>query len=239
MGRKLSALFGGGIGWAFGGPIGAIVGAVIGLMWDNATLEPQNASRANPNHTGQGDFYMSLLVLSAAMMKADSRVLKSELNYVKDFLKTQFGQQQTTEMLRILKEILEKDIEVGPICNQIRQQMNHPQRLQLVHYLVGIANADGHIHDQEWRLLEYIARRLNVNHKDLESLYATYQKDNDRYYRILEIEKGASKDEIKKAYRKMVKKYHPDRLGDIGEDAKNAATEKFRMVQEAYDELNK
>jgi DnaJ like chaperone protein len=134
---------------------------------------------------------------------------------------------------------LQKDVDLGPVCNQIKGSMSHARRLQLVHYLVGIANADGHIHEQEWNLLESIARRLNVNHKDLESLCAMYQVDKDRYYRILEIEKGASKEEIKKAYRKMVKKYHPDKLGDIGKDAKNTAIEKFRMVQEAYDELNK
>lgn len=239
MAAKLGALFGGGLGWAFGGPIGALVGAVVGYMWDSASLKPTSKSGANGSGTSQGDFYISLLVLTSAMMKADDKVLKSELNYVKQFLKSQFGENQTAELLKILKDLLQKDVDLGPVCNQIKGSMSHAQRLQLVHYLVGIANADGHIHEQEWSLLESIARRLNVNHKDLESLYAMYQVDKDRYYRILEIEKRASKEEIKKAYRKMVKKYHPDKLGDIGEDAKNTAIEKFRMVQEAYDELNK
>lgn len=239
MAAKLGALFGGGLGWAFGGPIGALVGAVVGYMWDSATLKGKVQNTANGQGTSQGDFYISLLVLSSAMMKADKKLLKSELNYVKQFLRSQFGESQTTEMLQILKNLLQKEVDLGPVCNQIKGFMGHAQRLQLVHYLVGIANADGHIHEKEWELLESIARRLNVNHKDLESLYAMYQVDNDRYYRILEIEKGATKEEIKKAYRKMVKKYHPDKLGDIGEEAKKTAIDKFRMVQEAYDELNK
>ena len=239
MAAKLGALFGGGLGWAFGGPIGALVGAVVGYMWDSASSKPGAHQATNGKGTSQGDFYISLLVLSSAMMKADDKVLKSELNYVKQFLRSQFGESQTTEMLKILKDLLQKEVDLGPVCNQIKGFMSHAQRLQLVHYLVGIANADGHIHEKEWSLLESIARRLNVNHKDLESLYSMYKVDNDRYYRILEIEKGASKDEIKKAYRKMVKKYHPDKLGDIGEEAKKTAIEKFRMVQVAYDELNK
>ncbi len=239
MAAKLGALFGGGLGWAFGGPIGALVGAVVGYMWDSASSKPGTHKATSGKGTSQGDFYISLLVLSSAMMKADDKVLKSELHYVKQFLRSQFGESQTTEMLKILQDLLQKEVDLGPVCNQIKGFMSHAQRLQLVHYLVGIANADGHIHEKEWSLLESIARRLNVNHTDLESLYAMYQVDNDRYYRILEIEKGASKDEMKKAYRKMVKKFHPDKLGDIGEEAKKTAIEKFRMVQEAYDELNK
>ena len=240
MAVKLGKWVAGGLGWALGGPIGALAGFLVGYMWDSATEVPVDGNtRSNQKRTTQGDFYISFLVLASAMMKADDRVLKSELNYVKEFLNSQFKPQQTAELLQALRELLKQDVHLGPVCNQIRTYMSHAQRLQLVHFLVGIANADGEIHPNEWSLLESIARQLNVNHKDLESLSAMYQVDNDRYYRILEIEKDATQDEIKKAYRKMVKKYHPDKLGDIGEEAKNAATEKFRMVQEAYDELNK
>ena len=67
------------------------------------------------------------------MMKADDKVLKSELNYVKQFLKSQFGENQTAELLKILKDLLQKDVDLGPVCNQIKGSMSHARRLQLVH----------------------------------------------------------------------------------------------------------
>lgn len=219
------------------------MGFSIGALWDNATLSPNfSGSRLDDSDSGRthaGDFYLSLLVLAAAMMRADRRVLKSELNYVKEFLIGQFGVERSTEMLKVLKELLEKDIVLEPVCAQIRGNMSHSQRLQLIHFLLGIAKSDGHIHELEWKLLRTISNYLYINSKDLESLAAMYQVDDDRYYRILEIEKSATQEEIKSAYRKMAKKYHPDKLGDIGEEARIAGNEKFRQVQEAYEKLYK
>ncbi len=242
MAAKVGKWFAGTLGWVLGGPIGGLIGFGIGYLWDNATLEGEVSGQQGAGQfrtTGRGDFGVSLMVLSAAMMKADNRVLKSELAYVKSFLNQQYGQQASTEMLQVLKDLLTKDIPVAQVCAQIKSYMTHPQRLQLVHFLAGIANADGEIHELEWKLLKSISRLLNVSEKDLESLSAMYQVDNDRYYRILEIETGATQDQIKSAYRRMAKKYHPDKLGDIGEEARNAAVDKFTQVQEAYDKLSK
>lgn len=239
MASKYGKWLGGAVGWAFGGPIGALVGFSLGMLWDNATLLPQSQGFESDTNTHPGDFIISLLVLLAAVMKADNRLLKSELNYIKSFLVKQYGQDKTEQLLPVLKDLLSRDIALQPICNQIRLNMTHAQRLELVHLIIGLAMADGEFHEGERRVISYIAHHLNISSKDMDSLIAMYEINNDRYYRILEIEKGASQEEIKSAYRKMAKKYHPDKLGDVGEDVKKAAIEKFRLVQEAYDVLNK
>jgi DnaJ like chaperone protein len=211
----------------------------LGYLWDNATLEVGTTDQRSGNATHPGDFAISLLVLSAAVMKADGKVLKSELNYVKQFLVQQFGEEKAIELLRVLKDLLEKDIPLASVCQQIGQFMSHPQRLQLMHFLLGIANADGDLAKTEWEMVMQIARYMRISQKDLESLEAMYDMDEDRHYRILEIEPGAGQDEIKAAYRRMAKKYHPDRLGDVGEDVIKAAQEKFNQVQQAYEKLSK
>lgn len=220
-----------------------MIGFSLGYLWDNATLLPATAGRAGERFRGyetrQGDFTVSLLVLTAAVMKADDRVLKSELNYVRTFLQRQFGEGQTSELLRVLRDLLQRDIPLEPVCTQIRMHMSHPQRLQLLHFLGGIANADGTFHKSEWAVIESIAGLLGISKADLQSIEAMYELDEDRYYRILEIPNTATADEVKAAYRKMAKKYHPDRLGDVGAEVRNAAVEKFRQVQEAYDKLMK
>ena len=239
MAKKYGKWLGGALGWAFGGPIGGLVGFSLGYLWDNATLDANIPRDTSGAQTHPGDFAVSLLVLSAAVMKADQRILKSELSYVKRFLVNQFGEQKALELLRVLKDLVQRDIPLAPVCQQISAHMSHAQRLQLIHFLLGIANADGHLHDQEWEVVQQIAHYLRISSSDLDSLEAMYDRDDKRWYRILEIEPGASQDEIKSAYRKMAKKYHPDRLGDVGEDVRKAGEEKFRQVKEAYDKLKK
>jgi DnaJ like chaperone protein len=240
---KLGKWIGGTLGWAMGGPIGGLVGFSLGALWDGASLEGSLLNERPKNEysraTRAGDFNVSLLVLAAAMMKADGKVLKSELNYVKAFLTGQFSDSQAREMLRVLRDLLDRPIEINAVCQQINTYMNQAQRLQLVHFLLAIAKADGEFHQSEIALLKQIANGLNVDRTEFNSLMAMHQLDEDRYYRILGLEKGASQDQIKKAYRTLAKKYHPDKVGDIGEEAKNAALEKFRQVQEAYDKISK
>ncbi len=243
MAEKFGKWIGGALGWAFGGPIGGLVGFSLGFLWDNASLktdfEFSGKQEQAAGTSREGDFAVSLLVLAAAVMKADQRILKSELAYVKRFLLEQFGEQKAMDLLRVLKDLLDRDIALGPVCQQINRHMPHAQRLQLVHFLIGIAQADGHMDPSEWRVINTIAHYLRVNPKDLDSLKAMYQQDEERYYRILEIDKNASDEEVKRAYRKMAMKYHPDRLGDVGEEVHKAAEEKFHQVQTAYENIKK
>jgi DnaJ like chaperone protein len=240
---KYGKWVGGGLGWALGGPIGALLGFAIGSMIDQARVEiiTENNTSQNPyrHHTTASDFTMSLLILSAAVMKADGKVLKSELEYVKKFLGQQFRQSEVQRLLPILKEILEKDIQIRQVCEQIRYNMEHPLRLQLLHYLFGIARADGQVLDVEARLIADISGFLGINDKDHASIQAMFYKDTNAAYKILEIEESASDSDVKKAYRHMANKYHPDKLTQLGDDFKQAATEKFQKVQDAYETIKK
>ena len=226
---------GGGLGWAFGGSIGAIIGFALGSMIDGKT----EMAELPPGRTGGGDFAVSLLVLSAAVMKADGKVLKSELNYVKQFLRVQFGEQIATEQLQTLREILKQDIPLQDVAFQIRDYMDYDSKLQLMHYLWGIAQADGKIDTTESQLLDRIATMLGIIPPDAESIKAMFVQSTDEAYKILEISKDASDDEIKKAFRDMAKKYHPDRVSHLGEEYRKAAEEKFKKVNEAYEKIKK
>lgn len=239
---KYGKWIGGTLGWVLGGgsPIGAIFGFAVGSMVDATSFQKGSAGKGPiRGQTAPGDFTASLLVLTAVVMKADGKIMKSELDYVKDFFTRQFGARHTQQHMLMLKDILSKDIPVRQVCLEIRHHMEHPLRLQLMHYLFGVAAADGKVDKTEQQVLEQIAEYLGVNERDFASLKAMFVKDTESAYKILEIEKSASDDEIKKAYRKMAVKFHPDKVSHLGEEHQKSAKEKFQKVQEAYENIKK
>lgn len=219
------------------GPLGGIIGAALGsYLGGNYTRKDTEFLGKTPK---QKDFSSSLLVLSAAVMKADGSVKKSELDYVKHFFLSNFGQEQAEKYILTLREILKQDIQIAEVSEQIGRYMDYSSRLQLLHYLFGIASADGQVHETEISVIETISRYMGVYTYDFESIKAMFVKQVDDAYTILGIDPSASNDEVKKAYREMAKKNHPDKVAYLGEDVRKAAEKKFQEINDAYDKIKK
>lgn len=246
-----SKILAGGIGWALGGPIGAIIGLAIASAFDGKAADygrqiegdhtAQDGRRYSKRQTTGNDFMMTLLVLQAAVMKADGAVKKSELNVVKAHLRQLFDDETALEALKLLQQILRQDIPVEQVTYQVRQRMTAPARRELLHMLFNIAYADGACNGEEQTLLEKIAAQIGVSRADTDSIKAMFgiKQNPDWAYQVLEITVDATDDEVKKAYRKMAMKYHPDRVGALGEEVAKSAAEKFRKVHEAYEQIKK
>jgi DnaJ like chaperone protein len=186
------------------------------------------------------DVATMLMALSAAVMKADGKVLKAELDYVKNFFSQQFGNQFTTQHLKVLKQFLDaKDIPLDKICNDIRTRMPAEVRVQLVHYMFGIAKADGDVAESEMNVIKNIAQKLGVSQTDFESLKNMFYRDVNSDYKILGVDASATDDQVKKAYRKMAIAHHPDKVASMGEEYQKGAQEKFMKIQEAYENIKK
>lgn len=229
---------GGGLGFVMGGPIGGLLGFLVGSMIDGTTVNTPTYTSGS-TRTSQGDFGMSLLVLVAAVMKADGKVVKSELDYVKQFFVRQFGQESAKQALLMLKDILKQDIPVRDVCLQIKGNMDYSSRLQLLHLLFNISLADTVIDSSETAIIEKISSYLGVASGDFLSIRNMFIPETDSSYKILEIEKSSSNDEVKKAYRRMAMKYHPDKVSHLGDDVRKSADEKFARVNEAYEKIKK
>jgi DnaJ like chaperone protein len=229
---------GGGLGFVMGGPIGGLLGFLVGSMIDSTTGQSSTYTTRSVSTT-QGDFGMSLLVLVAAVMKADGKVVKSELDYVKQFFIRQFGQESASEALLMLKDIIKQEIPVRDVCLQISRNMDYSSRLQLLHLLFNVSLADTVINSSEIQVIEKISGYLGVATNDFVSIKNMFIPETDSSYKILETDPASSNEDVKKAYRRMAMKYHPDKVSHLGDDFRKTADEKFKKVNEAYNKIKR
>lgn len=226
---------GSGLGWTLGGPIGALAGFVLGTLFDlSEKSEASGKAYQKGMQTTPNDYIFSLLVLVSAVLKADGKIMKSELNFVKEFFRANFGIEGARNALKVLQDLTRQDIPVTEVCVQIRNFMDYPGRLQLIHFLFGIAASDGEIHPEELKLIRHISVSLGIKSADYTSIEAMVLPKTDWAFDVLEITPAATDEEVKKAYRRMAVKYHPDKVSYLGEEVQQAANEKFQKVNEAY-----
>lgn len=233
------------LGYSFFRFPGAIVGFLLGSVIENfrSTKQAGNFKTVftqQRNTVSPADFELNLLSLASLVIKADGSVSQVELDYVRKYFVQSYGKERANATFKIFNEVINKrQISAANICSLLRQKMRYESRLQMLHFLFSIAKADGIVSEAEVKEIHNISNYLGINFRDFESIKAMFFNNPDSAYKILEIEKTATDSEVKKAYRTMVKKYHPDKLQHMEDVYRNGAEEKFRKVQEAYEQLQK
>ena len=233
-----SKWIGGILGWALFGPIGGLLGYLAGSAVDGYLNGAIQVQRTAYSHVEQrNSFLVSLLVLSAAVIKADGKTLQSEFNYVRDFVRRNFGDAAVQEAMQMLERFARQEVNIYQVGPQIAVNMNYSQRLQLFHYLVQLAMADGEFAGSEKSVLEAIGGTIGLQNADITSIIAMFFKETNSAYTVLEISPSATDDEVRSAYRRMAMKNHPDKVATLGPDIQKAAAEKFRKIQDAYESI--
>jgi DnaJ like chaperone protein len=253
---------GGLLGWVTMGPIGALIGFLLGKAVETyidgshqlpggdsaggqgGYQQPGGYQRTTTNRRYTADeqrnsFFVSLLVLSSAVIKADGKTLPAELNFVREFFRTNFGEQAAQQAMQILQQLDRQQVNIYSVGDQIASNMNYSQRMQLLQYLVQIAMADGNFDKSEKSVLEAIASVIRLTSTDAASIISMYYKEEQSAYTILEISPSATDDEVRAAYRRMAMKNHPDRVSTLGPEVQKAAAERFQQIHEAYETIKK
>ncbi len=231
------------IGFSFRGFIGGILGFLAGSFLDNLMGGDSRRPRSvfddlTRQSVSPADFELNLLSLCSIVIKADGQVSQRELDYVRQYFLSTYGKEKANAIFRTFNDVIKKrEVSAQRICQYLNQRTRYEVRLQLVHFLFGIAQADGQVSAAEIAKLKELASFLRIGKVDFESIMAMFVKSADKAYKILEIQKTATDDEVKKAYRNMAKKYHPDKVITENEAIKKGAEEKFKEVQKAYETI--
>ena len=243
---------GGIVGFMAAGPLGALAGYAIGKFLEgNDNNEGGYNTYDNPAYGQRNSFLFSLLVMASYIIKADGKVMHSEMEFVRQFLRVNFGEAAVSEGNQILLNLFEQRKQMDAKnpsafknaiyeCGvQIKQNMTYEQRLQLLSFLAKIAQSDGSVCQAEIDALKEVSIAMGLSAQEVESMLNLGGKTLEQAYKVLEIDSSASDEEVKKAYRKMALKHHPDKVATLGEDVKKAAEEKFQQINNAKEMIFK
>ncbi len=249
------------LGSLTGGVLGAIAGFVLGSMVDglfdsgNEGEQTQHSDRrqyANDNQTsGEGarnGFLFSLMVLSAHVIQADGKIMHSEMEMVRSFLRNSFGAAAEQQGNNILLKLFEYRKRIGDTqwrqdmlqaCHEMRMAMPEEQLIQLVAFLAEIVKADGSVKESEVQVLRNITRALGLTDNIVDQMLSLGGTTLDEAYKVLGISPQATDDEVRQAYKSLVRKHHPDRVAKLGEDVRQAAEKKMQAINEAKERIYK
>jgi DnaJ like chaperone protein len=184
------------------------------------------------------DFEINLLALASLVIKADGKVTQNELDFVRRYFISAYGKNRANEVFKIFNQnVKNKGISVSKISRLFNLALNYESRLQVIHFLFGIAKADGNISELEIKKLLEFSNLFKLSYADFLSIKAMFVQESDNAYKILEVDKTATNDEIKKSYRDLAKKHHPDKVQHLGDAYVKAAQDKFQQIQKAYQNI--
>lgn len=184
------------------------------------------------------DFEINLLALASLVIKADGKVTQNELDFVRRYFISAYGKNRANEVFKIFNQnIKNKGISVSKISRLFNLALNYESRLQVIHFLFGIAKADGNISELEIKKLLEFSNLFKLSYTDFLSIKAMFIQETDNAYKILDLDKTATNDQIKKSYRELAKKHHPDKVQHLGDAYVKAAQDKFQQIQKAYQNI--
>lgn len=220
--------------------------------WNAGLFENNTAVDEGIPHDPLLESYISL---GALMIRRDLNSYGEKILYLNSYFSKNFPNTHY-DFGRSFTESLKNPVRLRTISYWLKRKLPHrSQRLQVMYFLAGLSTVDGSMNKREIQLLKDMNVLLDLSPKDFESIIAMYTQKRERTYerrdekprqsavqlacRILGVSEFASMDEIKKAYRKLVKLHHPDRFATESTEQQEIAEERFLEIQKAYEVLEK
>ena len=244
-------------GYYFFGFFGALLGLFVGSFIDRNRVYGSGGMNPLQNALRQAVFLETVFVSMGKLAKADGQVSQEEIDHVEQFMQ-KLGMTEThrEQAIKLFKQGADPAFDIEPVYKKFMAVCGQTKDLKqvLLAYLIVMALADGHFHPAEEALLTDIAARLGYGPAAFKQMVEMVLNQShfaggqagpaaalDDAYRALGVTKDSSDAEIKRAYRKLMSQYHPDKLMGQGvpEDMIAMATEQAKEIQLAHDLIKK
>lgn len=240
------------VGLWVGGPVGALVGLAVGHAVDHFSspedpdetlkdLRPPPPTAREIDARARLAFASHLVALFAAVARSDGAIRREEVRVIRTFFEERL--RLTGEDLefirRLLKGSLNTPVDVGDACRWYLGHSQPAERNLFVQALYELALADGEMSQSEQRLINEIVVHLGLSERDHRAVRAVfYNEPNlEADYALLGLVPGAEDGELKKAFRLLAAKHHPDKVTHLGPDAVALAARRFTEIKAAYDRI--
>jgi DnaJ like chaperone protein len=227
-----------GLGWSMFGPLGGLLHRAMGDDAEAGFDEELKEDAFYPQ-TRAGDFGLALMALLPAVIRADQQISEPELDFVHYFFVTTFGMEQAQDLMALLENFLALDYSLKGVCSQIGQLMDHPDRLEMIHLLFGLAQADLHVAPEEAEVIRDISSDIGLAQEEFDSIRAMFVEEEHSADTILDLPLDANKQQADEAYRVMMDKHSPDKVIHLGETFQQLAAKKLRAIEQAYEQIRK
>lgn len=240
------------LGWIVLGPIGGILGFLLGSFFESASSSSDSgsvfgeSSKQNQQEGDRNSFLLSMLVMAAYIIRADGKVMHSEMELVRGMLRQNFGEAAAQQGDQLMRQLFAEQDRQGnaayrqniqQACNQIAYHVDYSGRLQLLNFLVMIAQADGRVDQVEVAALKEVAQWMQMSPQEVDAMLHLEGDSLEDAYKVLGVSADATDDELKKAYRRLALEHHPDRVAKLGDDVRKAAEKKFQEINAAKDRI--
>ena len=240
-------IMGGSVGFMLGGPIGALVGASLGhaLIDDRTRSGLAESGRLTGQEQRQAVFFTATFAMLGKMAKADGRVCENEISVVRSFMRDKLKLDGPAQQfaISVFNEAKDNSTSFEEYAQQFGQVFQHEPQLRMMFYemLFSVALADDVLHPAEEEILRAAPHLLGLHGDVFATVKRQFVSDLSHHYAMLGLENNADMSEVKKAYRKLVSEYHPDKIVSKGlpEDFTRFAEQKFREINEAYEAIQK
>ncbi len=250
MGKLVGTL----IGMLFG-PLGAIFGFMIGAFFDSKVKISTN-SFFSTNFFSQNVFHDSFPILAAQITRAGG-VDKTSVLITKNIIIELFGKENAVPMMNKYKHFVENGYStflLQEACDNILYNVDHQSKIYIISTLLTILKANGTFSAQEVFSIQNISRAIGISGYEFENMLNHFKNGNFRReenannysytykpdaYKILELNQNATSQEIKKQYRILCKKYHPDLTSLRPKHEQEKSGVKMRQINNAYQQIKK
>lgn len=243
-------MVGGTIGFALGGPIGAVAGAAFGHLFDtrDASEKKDGTPQVPPstsNEQAQMTFFLAAFSMLGKLAAVDGDVSGPEIKSINAFMADDLALNEQSRHVaeQIFYAAASSPDPFDSFAHQFYQCFKHDPRLLelMIDILVRVSIADGHMQENEEKLILSALRMFNLSPGAYETIKSRYVNQNDRYYAVLGVNREDTGEEIKHRYRQLVMDYHPDAVAAKGlpDEFNRLAQDKFREIQTAYEMIRK
>ena len=223
-------------GWTLGGFIGAIASF---LLVRELMLNKEN----------EVGLELALLKIASLLIKSDGSVDRSEVNLVQTFFRKTYGVSKANKLFKDLKSRSDIPTDISSLTEIIKNKLNPSKHYSIIQFLFSLSAIDGVISNSEIEFIYNFGYSLGYTADRLDSIKNQFIKSKQQskkysqkiidFLSILGLKPGATLPEIKKSYRSLAKEFHPDKLSGMSDGIINLAKEKFQLIQDSYEYLNK